>query len=1783
MKTPVRPFARFGALAFLLLVALPAKAININPAVTNRWAPPRPYFCRPCANFCPVRPPVPNPGANGSNPGSSGCPTCDDESPHPGIGSVSFWQRFGRTPLVAGAPIGRMEIYEIGAARLPSGADVLRYNHPLMRRIVDRDDASDVVVVEEGNGWAVVYRGGVPVGASTGADLEIRKDAATGLFVEQLEDRTQVFYGADNTVDHLVTPDGLRLDWTNAGLDVVWDGNAIGQVWSKADGLMDVTKLSPSSFRLSWYPPAAVGEKENGRWTTTGNPGKTFTFSYSNVGGEHRLSLLEWRNETFHFDYLWKSSDGFDWTLVRDPNGLSLSESMSSTDASGLRTSVRTYSDANGLLRRTTEAYRYGANGATLVRTGVIETNGADVATWAASRIEEGPAAGRLSSTTNQYGGATIYTYDGHGRLLTETTTVFGSLEEVTSYVYETNRVDGFVDRRPRHRIVTRDGVVVSDTAYDYGFAPDGGRLDTVTRSDPVSGVSLVSSRLYYPVSPTNAAEAGRIRLSVSEDHTATLYAYAPTANGGYVRTATHGYIPEPDASAPGADALRFAIAPSQSTRTVETVNFRGDVVRVDEFVHTGEQWSPAGWTTYSYNLAHRKTGFADHKGDWEASDWICTGPVWQNLADGTAVTNTFDKAKRLATSTHYTPFGAVETTYAYNAIGEIVGTTVSTNGIPVRGTLTAYDARGRRVLSVDEQGRTNTVAYSADNRTITRTSATGAVTTTMLNTDGSTALRQGTGIAAKRIQYAILPEQGLFVEETFLSLSLTNDWFLSSQTAHNALGQVVAERTPATRGRAIVVNYSYDSCGREVGSITFSITPDLDSMFTNCGNRVTITFTSFSEIDCRETNDGTNSIVMKFDWRYIADNEGCVWRKDSSVRLVDGESPLVETNSFVRLVFPLSQNERSLTKQQNKYGGETVRRSSFSRESSKRVDTELVSWSNVDSEKVYVAGKLVSSINRSRGTTTYAYDALGQLKEKVNARGNRKQFVYDSCGRLMSTADSLGHSMQFEYSDSGLVTSLEENSYRSIHMDYDANGNQVAQWGDVPFVLKEWDGFGREIKERTTRTRIWNAQALTLDELTNCCSNSLATTVWRYDDATGLLTNKVYADGTMESYSFDPFNRLSCRIDRRGISTWYYYDGFGHLAKVDYSDGTPGKHYSYSADGRLISAIVCGSATNLYFYSTAGVLTNEVQNGQSIEYKYHLSGAVSETLATGYSLKKEFGEDGRESGLMTPNGCFRYQIQEDCPFPVGFATDQFSMKRELRDFGLADKTILYEDDSGNMLEKHSYEFNSHGRKNRHVCQRGGADEYLADYLFDTWWELTNALIFVNGNLDSEECYEYDGAGNRIVGGDSSQFEYNDNNQCILQTMTNGIFHPLYDANGNQIWIRTRTGEWNVVFDAENRPVVYSNDMAVIQMQYDYLGRRVSKTVFSAECSNRTTWVYEQQRPICMSNNGNPPCMFYWMIQEGRKPVILEMEGESGVFRYTTDANGNVGSLVSTNGQRIGTYRYDSFGTIVDKPADIFNPIAWNSEWYDEDLDLVMYLYREYNPSEGRWSRPDPLKELIPYNPYLYCGNDPIGQSDRYGLLSPIFGWLADCVQSYVFSLVSRRIYIARVCHAAVDGLGTAAPCSEGSFENEVYLPNYDDSALLKSTLICLAKKFVKSPSIKNELAKLDDAALKWVAEQILQKSIDDLVKIASVKRAPPERQKLLLEYRCSEGNLIVTPISVFSFTVEHEDGEIEELEIPLQTHQVKCYAGGFFHTARAVRSFCCCPNSEQSELEEKE
>ena len=54
--------------------------------------------------------------------------------------------------------------------------------------------------------------------------------------------------------------------------------------------------------------------------------------------------------------------------------------------------------------------------------------------------------------------------------------------------------------------------------------------------------------------------------------------------------------------------------------------------------------------------------------------------------------------------------------------------------------------------------------------------------------------------------------------------------------------------------------------------------------------------------------------------------------------------------------------------------------------------------------------------------------------------------------------------------------------------------------------------------------------------------------TRWLRDEATGLVTNKVYADGKGPRYDYTPDGKLATRTWARGIVTTYSYDDNGSL-----------------------------------------------------------------------------------------------------------------------------------------------------------------------------------------------------------------------------------------------------------------------------------------------------------------------------------------------------------------------------------------------------------------------------------------------------------------------------------------------------------------------------------------------------------------------------------------------------------------------------------------------------------
>ena len=166
----------------------------------------------------------------------------------------------------------------------------------------------------------------------------------------------------------------------------------------------------------------------------------------------------------------------------------------------------------------------------------------------------------------------------------------------------------------------------------------------------------------------------------------------------------------------------------------------------------------------------------------------------------------------------------------------------------------------------------------------------------------------------------------------------------------------------------------------------------------------------------------------------------------------------------------------------------------------------------------------------------------------------------------------------------------------------YDAEGRVISRRGATYPVDYAYDDYGDKISMTTYRS-----ESLSNGDVTR----------WLRDEATGLVTNKVYADGKGPSYAYTPDGRIATRTWARGVVTAYAYDSSGALTNTVYSDGTPTVSMAYDRTGSLVSAITEGVCTNLYAYDATGLCTNEVQNGVAIARSYDVLGRP-----TGYILR---------------------------------------------------------------------------------------------------------------------------------------------------------------------------------------------------------------------------------------------------------------------------------------------------------------------------------------------------------------------------------------------------------------------------------------------------------------------------------------------------------------------------------------------------------------------------------
>ncbi|MDD4018694.1 MAG: hypothetical protein PHV28_12215, partial [Kiritimatiellae bacterium] len=556
----------------------------------------------------------------------------------------------------------------------------------------------------------------------------------------------------------------------------------------------------------------------------------------------------------------------------------------------------------------------------------------------------------------------------------------------------------------------------------------------------------------------------------------------------------------------------------------------------------------------------------------------------------------------------------------------------------------------------------------------------------------------------------------------------------------------------------------------------------------------------------------------------------------------------------------------------------------------------------------------------------------------------------YDSQGRAMFWADALGNTVFTQYDSLGQALSLSGATYP---------------------VQYAYDSDSRQTELNTTR------DGLTWDK-----------TRFLFDGATGLLTNKVYADNSRVSYSYTQSGRPLRTEWAHGVWKEDGYDTIGQLTGTAYSDGTPTASYAYTAAGFLAAS---SNAMARYQYQNAdsGVATNTAvligTNAFTVSKALDPFTRLAVLDTDSAQSPVIYGYNAENALASVSNQTFEVAYRFDGARDMGYAitlTNGLTVTRALtRDPHRRHLVTAVSNAVG--ASAHSLIEYSHNILGNVTNRNGDAFSY-------------NPRSEVSGAVTGTNVfdYAYDGIGNNtVVTVNAAAAVYTANALNQYTAISLPALNPQYDADGNL----TAYGDLTLTWDAENRnTAVLSNDVLIVASGYDPQHRRVIKTTSAAT----RTFLYDGWLPvlekIILSNGTAEVREHVW-----GKDLSGTREGAGGVggllatrigdawYFPLYDANGNITDYVNKSGAVVAHREYGPFGETLAATgpmADDFN-FWFSTKYLDHETGLYYYGHRFYSPEFMRWLNRDPIWERDGANVYVFVKNEPVAHTDALGLM----------------------------------------------------------------------------------------------------------------------------------------------------------------------------------------------------
>ncbi|MGJ7606263.1 RHS repeat-associated core domain-containing protein [Variovorax sp. LT1R20] len=648
---------------------------------------------------------------------------------------------------------------------------------------------------------------------------------------------------------------------------------------------------------------------------------------------------------------------------------------------------------------------------------------------------------------------------------------------------------------------------------------------------------------------------------------------------------------------------------------------------------------------------------------------------------------------------------------------------------------------------------------------------------------------------------------------------------------------------------------------------------------------------------------------------------------------------------------------------------------------------------------------RTINNINRlsaktegSNQTSSFGYDANGELTRTTNGLNQSTNYGLDGLRRIKTVTDAANASATLKYNSLDAIT--EAKDFKGVATTYarDAQGNATAEAStDIGTASTQYDNLG--LPSQITDA-LGQATTITRDALgrpTGLVFADGKTTTLRYDltaNSKGYLSEIIDRSGTTE-YTRDTFGRVTLKkqtlINGSTQQVSYAYNPNGTLASIGHPNGSTLTH-AYDGTGRLTGLSLNGTP----------LVTNVAWNplGQPTAWTWAFASPVT-------AASRSYDTAGR----MTATDFSSYVYDA-----AGRIT---SLTQNLYQPGDADPTHSTIG-SGNVTWTVGY--NTVGR-----ITGFNATGNTASFGYDANGNRSSSTRVLD-SLSTSRTYTVGATSNRLSGFTQSI------NGASNTSVTYG-----YNANGDLLGDGLRS----YTYDTEGRLAASTTGATdtspTTRYAHNALGQRVFKTeplyppsqgdeadpgfmqsliaFFTKLWSPSTTqaeqlgyaYVYDEQGTLIAevgsggTNSAGQAQYIYLPTANGPMPIAAVINGAT--YAVHSDHLNTPRKLTNADGQAVWQWSYSAFGE--DKPTVAKNRFAnlettpnpgttgisevkfnlrYPGQYADEESGLFYNGYRTYDPRVGRYTQSDPIGLDGGWNRFGYVDGNPLMFSDSLGL-----------------------------------------------------------------------------------------------------------------------------------------------------------------------------------------------------